>query len=56
MLENITNAIDTTKSFFTDSVEIFNMLFEIFPSPIDNILRGALILILAYIAYRLIRG
>lgn len=54
--ENVTNAIDTIKETFFAFYDIVKYVLTIIPSPFSEILDVAVIIIVAIVALKIVRG
>mgnify|MGYP007070203794 CR=1 FL=1 len=53
---DITKSLAQLKDFITNFFSFFNKIFDIFPNPINGIMKGAFILIVAWAIIKIVRG
>lgn len=56
IISDIVNYIVQIKNFIVDFFVFFNEMFDIFPTPLNNILRGGFVLIIALCVIKILRG
>lgn len=56
MWENFTEALDTIKSVILGFVDIITSIFDLIPEPFSTILNVAVIIIIALVIAKVVRG